>query len=242
MIDQATRGLLDGTIPFSQWTSLEQVPVMIDGGGADSGGPNVLPHGKSVWKPGTTLAPALLAFNPAKRPPSKPWDNLYMYNTITRTPPRLSLACWELDFSLSALDLNGNAREFEIELCESGWTYNMAWQYKWSNVDGPPAWRLFDQTAPKNKWVPIPSIPAPAPKAGVFVSVQAYFQIDRETGMTTHDSITIDGVNYPVNLPHAKILKWSQSVNYLHNAVQIDSLGDGRACSIQLRNWNVRGV
>ena len=240
MIDQATRGLLDGTIPFSQWTSLEQVPVMIDGGGADSGGPNALPHGKSVWKPGTALAPALLAFNPAKRPLSKPWDNLYKYNTITRTPPRLSLACWELDFSLSALDLNGNAREFEIELCESGWTYNMAWQYKWSNVDGPPAWRLFDQVA--KKWVSVPTLPPPAPKPGVFIHAESYFVIDRAAGVTYHDSISIDGTSYPINLAHKKLQKWSPSTNYLHNAVQIDSMGDGAACTIQIKNWNVRGL
>ena len=241
MIDQTTRGLLNGSNLLYEWTSLEQVPTMTDGGGADTGGPNALPHGKSIWRPGTSTTPALLTFNPAKRPAGKPWDNVYMYNTISRNPAQITYACWELDFSISDADLKGNAREFEIELCESGWTYNMAWQYKWSSVDGPPAWRLFDQTAPKNKWVPIPSIPAPSPKPGVFVSVQAFFQIDRSTGMTLHDSITIDGTNYSVNLPHAKMLKWSPQTNYLHNAVQIDSIGDGKPCSIQLRNWNVRG-
>jgi hypothetical protein len=240
MIDSVTKELLSGDRLFYEWTGLEKVLTMIDGGGADTGGPNVLPHGKSTWKPGTDTSPALLEFSPAKRPSGKPWDNLYRYGTISRTPPKIVYAAWELEFSLQAADLPGNAREFEIELCEAGWTYNMAWQYKWSHVDGPPAWSLFDQVA--GKWAAVPSIPPPSVKSGVFVSAQAYFIIDRANGVTYHDSIVIDGATYPVNLAHGKKLKWSPQTNYLHNAVQIDSMGNGVPCSIQIKNWNVRGL
>lgn len=242
MLDNITRGLLNGTSLLYEWTGLEKNPVMIDGGGADSGGPNALPHGSHTWSPGSYNTPAALVFHPVKRPAGKPWDNLYLYNTISRTPQPFVYAFWEMEFALTASDLLGNAREFEIELCESGWTYNMAWQYKWSHVDGPPAWRLFDQTATSNKWVPMPNIPPPAPKAGVFVDVQAFFVIDRANGVTYHDSIIIDGVNYPINLAHRYMHKWSPNTNYLHNAVQIDSMGDGVSCGIQIRNWNVRGI
>lgn len=242
MLDNTIRGLLNGFTPFNEWKSLEQVPAMIDGGGADTGGRNPLPHGKAVWSPGTSDAPASLVFNPAKRLPGQPWDNSYNYNTLTRTPNRITSLCWELQFALSASDLSGNAREFEVELCEAGWTYNMAWQYKWSHVDGPPAWRLFDQMAPTHKWVPMPNIPPPAPKAGAFIDVQAFFTIDRDMGVTYHDSIIIDSVNYPINLAHRKMLKWSPQVNYLHNAGQIDSMGDGKPCSMQIQHWNVRGI
>lgn len=242
MIDQITKDLLTGNRNLYEWSGLEKNPVMIDSGGADTGGPNALPHGSHVWSPGSDKTPAVLIFHPVKRIAGQTWDDIYLYNTISRTPPKIVYAFWELEFALAASDLKGNAREFEIELCESGWTYNMAWQYKWSNVDGPPAWRLFDQTAPKNKWVPVTSIPAPSPKPGQFISVQSFFSIDRANGMTYHDSIVIDGINYPVNLPHKYMHKWSPNTNYLHNAVQIDSMGDGVSCGIQIKNWNVRGL
>lgn len=240
MLDQVTKELLSGDRNLYEWTGLEKVASMTDGGGADTGGPNPLPHGKAIWIAGTDTSPARLVFSPIKRPAGKPWDNVYEYNTISRTPPKIVYACWELEFALTQSDLSGNAREFEIEPCEFGWTYNMAWQYKWSKVDGPPAWRIFDQIA--GSWTAVPSIPPPSPKAGVFISVKAFFQIDRATGLTTHDSIVIDGTSYPVNVAHSKKQKWSPQTNYLHNAVQIDSMGDGAQCGIQIRNWNVRGL
>jgi len=236
------RGLLNGTTPLDVWLALEQTPVLIDGGGADTGGPNALPHGKSIWKLGTPTSAGLLIFDPIRRLPGQPWDNSYNYTTLTRTPAQLVSLCWELQFALAPSDLSGNAREFEIELCESGVAYNMAWQYKWSHVDGPPAWRLFDQTAATHKWVPITSIPAPTPKANTFIDVQAFFVIDRAAGVTYHDSIVVDGANYPINLAHKKMQKWSPSVNYLHAATQIDSMGDGVPGSTQIRGWNVRGI
>lgn len=241
MIDQNIIQLLGGSRDFYEWTSLEQVPTMTDGGGADTGGPNALPHGKFIWKPGTPPDnPATLTFTPIKRPPGKPWDNLYAYNTITRRPPSSNCFGFELQFAIGALDLKGNAREFEIELCESGYTYNMAWQYKWSNVEGPPAWRLFDQIA--EKWVPFPAIPPPSPRPNAFVSMQAFFAVDRSVGITTHDSIVVDGKTYSVNISHPRKLKWNSTSNYLHNAVQIDSMGDGVPCGVQIRDWNVRSL
>lgn len=240
MLDQITKDLLSGDRDLFEWSGLEKNPVMIDGGGADSGGPNALPHGKAIWIAGTDSSPAKLVFSPVKRSAGKPWDNVYEYNTISRTPPKIVYACWELEFALAQSDLPGNAREFEIELCEAGWTYNMAWQYKWSKVDGPPAWRVFDQIA--EKWSPVASTPISLPKAGVFISVQAFFSIDRANGSATHDSIVIDEVSYPVNVTHSKKQKWSPQTNYLHNATQIDSMGDGVQCGIQIRNWNVRGL
>lgn len=242
MLDNITRGLLNGTNLLYEWTGLEQSLTMTDGGGADTGGINKLPHGKMIWRAGTLNQPAELIFTPAKRLPGQPWDNCYAYNTLTKTPQPLVYACWELDFALSAQDLKGNAREFEVELCEAGWTYNMALQYKWSSVDGPPAWRMFDQAAAKGKWQPVPNVPPPAPKADQFISVQAFFVIDRVAGVTYHDSVTIDSVNYPINVAHKKLFKWASKPNYLHNAVQIDSLGDGQPGSVKIRNWNVRGI
>lgn len=249
MIDPTIIGLLSGTRPLLEWTSLERVPTMTDSGGADTGGPNRLLHGKSIWTPGKPPAlttgvsiPASLVFTPVKRPAGQPWDNVYNYNTITRQPVKCNYYCWELDFAITALDLKGNAREFEIELCESGYTYNMAWQYKWSKIDGPPAWRVFNQNASRNKWVPVTSIPMPAPKPGVFISMQAFFVVDREAGTTTHDSIVIDGITYPVNVTFTRKQKWSPATNYLHNALQIDSMGDGMPCSVQVRDWKVRGL
>ena len=246
MIDPTIARLLDGTRPFYEWKALEQAPAMIDGGGADSGGPNRLPHGRAIWTPGqpataaSPATPALLVFDPVRRLPGQPWDNAYMYSTISRLPVTARYFCWELGFTLSTFDLKGNAREFEIELCEAGWTYNMAWQYKWSHVDGPPAWRVFDQVA--KLWKSVPGLPAPLPRPGVYVNAAAFFLIDRVAGTTLHDSIAIDDLVYPVGMAHKKLQKWSAQTNYLHNAVQIDSMGDGAPGSIEIRDWNVRAV
>lgn len=242
MIGDDIRGLLVTPDRLFRAEGLHKVPSMTDGSGADSGGINALPRGQTIWRAGTDSNPATMILNPAKRKPGQTWEDTYQYNTITRTPPPLIYLMWELQFALSDADLKGNAREFEAELCEAGWTDNMALQYKWSNVDGPPAWRMFDQTAPKDKWVPIPHIPPPWPKAGVFTSVKAFFVIDRSAGVTYHDSIIIDGVTYYINTPHKRMFKWPSKPTYLHNAAQIDSLGDGATCGMQIRDWNVRGM
>ncbi len=242
MLDNVTKGLLNGMNAVWPWLKLEQSTDFIDGGGADSGGINPLPHGKMIWRAGSLTTPGVAIFNPVQRQVGQPWDNCYQYRTLTRTPQPFVYLCWELDFALSGTDLKGNAREFEVELCEAGWTYNMALQYKWSNVDGSPAWRMFDQTAPKNKWVPIPGMPAPAPRPDQFISVQAFFVIDRAAGVTYHDSVVVDGINYPINVPHKKLFKWASKPTYLHHAFQIDPLNDGQPCTVRIRDWNVRGI
>jgi hypothetical protein len=238
MIDTNIIQMLSGARTLQQWSGLEQKPL-IDGGGADTGGGNALPHGKLVWTPGNGITPASMIFNSAKRKQGQPWDNAYGYNPITKVPMNCVYFSFSLGFSISSADLKGNAREFEIELCESGETYDMGWQYKWSSVDGPPAWRMFDQIA--GTWVAVPSIPAPAPKAGVFVNMAAFFAVDRTNGVTWHDSLMVDGVLYPVNTSHKKKMKWNPTTNYLHNAAQIDPLGNGETCSMQIKNWNVAG-
>jgi hypothetical protein len=239
-MDANLQKLLTGNGSVQQWLGLEESRTLADGGGADTGGVNALPHGKSVIKPGDGVNPGSILFTPIKRKAGQPWDNAYYYDTITRSPVAASVFSWSLEFSLAPADLKGNGREFEIELCEQGWTFDMAWQAKWSNVDGPPAWRFFDQI--KETWVAAMNIPPPIPKANTFIDIAGFFIVDRAAGVTWHDSVLINGTLYPINVSHPKKQKWGPTTNYLHNAVQIDSMGDGVACGVQLLNWNVRAI
>jgi len=240
MNDPTINAVLDGDVKSIEWVGMEFTPSLIDGGGADTGGPNRLPHGRTTWVPGSSSTPAILTFNPVRRPQGQPWDNSYNYNTLTRTKLTGSYYGHQFMFALpTPKDVtNCNAVEFELELCEAGLLYNMAWQWKPSNIDGPPGWRIFDKS--KEKWIAQPQIPFTAPIPGAFVEVSARFRVDRNLKQTWHDSVVIGGKYFPINASAAAPMKWSPKTWYLHHAVQPDSLGKGAPFSVLIKNWNAR--
>jgi hypothetical protein len=230
--------LLNGKRKVREWLNLEMTPAaqMIDGGGADSGGINKFAHGTHIWTPGATLS-----FQPQKRK-AGPWDNLYLYNTLTRDhlDTQFYYQAYSLMYPTQALIDAEVATELECEDCRAGLAYDMGWQVKPSKVDGAPAFRWFDETA--QNWNTVPGLPAPALTPGVPLNIEAYFVIDAGKQTVTHDSITIAGKNYPVGATHHAKQKWSAQTWYLHNAIQLDSDGKGTPEGVQIKNWNVLGL
>lgn len=242
MIDLTVVQLLTGERKLKEWLALHTLPTMIDGGGADTGGQNKFPHGIFTWKPSIQGDATAFSFAPKPRPKGQPWDNIYLYNTLSKGKLDYTYFSHQLSFAFptSAAINNCTAFEFELELCEAGLTYNMGWQYKHSKVDGPPSWRYFNKQ--QQAWVAVPTLPIPAPMPNTFVSIVMNFAVNRAAKLCTHDSIVIDGIFHPVNQTLSAVPKWNPTTWYLHNAVQLDSDGKGSPETILLNNMNVRAL
>lgn len=234
IVDQLTRKR-----SIQEWSQLELVPanLMIDGGGADSGGPNALPHGFSTWSGGN------FGFIPKVRLKGQPWDNCYRYNTLTRVPLTATYFAYGMSFNIPNLAvLNAlTAFENEIEPSLNRFRWNMAYQWKPSLVDGPPAWRIFNQKL--STWERVPSLPTPVAIVGQWVNLVALFQVDWVRRTTLHDLCIIDGVTYNVGITHEAVpipVTWS-GTPYFHNACQLDPLGNtGKAVGVMIKDWWVR--
>jgi len=239
MLDPVVVTQLSGGRVLKEWLGLEHTPanLMIDGGGADTGGGNVFPHGIVTWTPG-----AAFKFQPKARPKGQPWDNAYLYTTLTRE--RLDAIYFGYQFSFTyptQADLAAStAFEIECELCENGLAYDMGWQCKASQVNGPPAWRWFDEGSKPKHWSTALGLPTPKPLPGAWTVAFALFSVNRIAKTTTHEGIVIDGTFYQVGATHHAEQKWSPQTNYFHAAVQQDSDGRGTPCTIGIRGWNVR--
>lgn len=233
MIEHTILDLLDGAKPVKEWTGLSAVSSWIQPGNTgNTGGGSVAPHGKYTWSPGnpTTGQSGVLSIQPAAG-----WDNFYFYNTLVGRMDRpVSYFGYQVPFALpSQADVAAcNAFEFELELCEAGLRYNMAWQWKPSHVDGAPAWRSFDKL--NQKWVVEPSLPAPVAVAGRPVTLWAHFLIDRLAKTVTHDSVVLDGQFISIGRTRPAVQGSNPATWYLHNAVQMDPLGSGKGFTVQL--------
>lgn len=244
MIDPILMSQLMGVRTLRQWMNLENTPSgqMIDGGGADTGGKNNFAHGTHVWTPGTPgTSGATLRFKPTRRQVG-PWDNLYLYTTLDRTPFPGQYYSNDFTITYPTQDMidAGTAIECELEKCESGLAYDMGLQYKPSRVDGPPAIRWFDESA--QVWKSIASAPIPSPRPGIPIRIIGLFSMDRITKTTTHELMFVNGTAYPISTTHRARPKWAPQTNYFHAAVQIDSDGKGTPDGIDIRNWNVRAL
>lgn len=243
MIDPLVSAQLSGRAKMQEWLTLEQTPTLIDGGGADTGGPNQLPHGTVTWTPANVTGAASLQFKPKTRPKGQPWDNAYNYQKLTQAAicTYFSLG-FQFVLPTQADIAAATAVEWEVELCEAGIAYNMAWQYLVAKAAGGPQWRLFNQTVTPKRWDSVAGLPLPNPQPGALVSAIALFSVNRQSRTTTHESIEIDGQTYVVGQTHSAIQKWSSQTNYLHYALQPDSDGRGSPFGIKVKSWNVRGL
>lgn len=238
-MDPLIAAQLDGDVKLQEWVNLNLLPAFVDKGGADTGGPNALPHGVSVWTSGPT---ASLTFKPKVRFKGQPWDNVYRAATLSTG----HLPCVYFGFGLSFMyptqkDIDvSTAVEFELALAEAGLEYDMGWQFKPSKVDGPPAVRWFDEL--NQHWVTPTGISPFVPKPGVWTDVQAYFSIDRLNQVTTHVALAINGHPYQINAAHKAKFKYATKPWYLHAAAQLDSDGKGSPYGIQIKNWSARGL
>lgn len=236
--DQVISEQLSGVRQIEVFKDLHLIPKWNQPGtSGDSGGPSGLNHGSFVWQPGT---PAKLSVMPVARPQGKPWDTYYFYNSLPPEQSKAQYFAYTMDVMFPTVkDLNVcTAWENELEVCEAGLAFNMAWQCKPSHVDGPPAWRYFVQG---DGWkIPATIIPAPSPVAGQAVTVLSKFFLDRIGKTVTHLSLTINGKEYPINVTLPAKSKWSTGTFYIHNAFQLDSDGKGSPFSIVLNNISAR--
>lgn len=243
-MDQSTIDLLLGNRQVMRISNLESTikKWTQPGTAGDSGGPNNLPHGTSQWTPAGTPAGPVLAksgifsFAPVKRASGQPWDTFYNSNDVVfpaaaQIPP--DCFSYSIDVCLpTAADITADhAHEWEIEICEAGLCYNMAWQ------DNGKEFRKFDQR--NQNWVSVPGLPAPTRKVGNFVSHDGIFSIDRKKKTVTHEGIFIDGIYFNVGMSALAVQRWPTNVFYLHNAFQFDSDGKGSKCNFLLKNISV---
>jgi hypothetical protein len=238
MINQTIAGLLDGANSVREWKNLELTPTMIDGAGADTGGVNSLPHGKMAWIPGT---PAMFVFAGAVRKKGDTWDDCYAFERLTTSPLNAVYFGLQIDFAFPLTTIN-NRRPFELELdyCEKGLSYNMAWQFKMNTDDGGPGWRMFNMKT--QTWEFFPGLPPVAPQPGKFVSVAAHFFIDRDSQTCTHDSLQVDGQLFSINVRHTAVHRFSPTTNQLVHALQWDSDGKGTPLNALVKNYHVRCI
>lgn len=235
MIDQTITDQLNGVRKLREWLNLETVSHMIEGTGADTGGVNALPHGKMTWEPG---AIGRFAFTGAVRKPGQTWDDCYTYGELSTGPLTAIYFSLQMEFAFPAATLaNKRPFEFELEYCESGLAYNMAWQYKMNHDDGGPGWRMFNKKT--QEWEFFAGLPPISPQADKFTAMRAHFLIDRSHQSCIHDSLEVDGKFYTVGTAHAAVRK-ATPANYLHNAFQHDSDGRGTPLVALLRNVHVR--
>lgn len=226
---------------LQEWNQLELVPsnLMIDGGGADTGGPNALPHGVSTWSEGK------FNFVPKVRPVGKPWDNCYRYNILSRDPLQATYLACGLTFTVPNVAIVNSLTAFEneIEPSRDKLRYNLAYQWKPSLIDGPPAWRIFNQKL--QKWESVPGLPVPVAMPGQWTSLVGLFQVDWVRRKTLHDSCIINGVTYSVGVEHDAVPippGWS-GTPYFHNACQLDPKGNtGNPVGVIIKDWWVRAL
>jgi len=235
-MEQVVSEQLAGIRQLEVFNGLSLIPKWNQPGtSGDSGGVSGLTHGLYTWTPGN---PSSLGIQPVKRPAGKPWDNYYFYNTIQTQPTKAIYYSYEMEVTYpTQKDIDAStAWECEIEICEAGLAYNMAWQCLLHTQT--PVWRLFNLTG--QKWLPIVSIPAPNMKPGVKTAFLAKFSMDRIGKNVTHETLTINGTEFPVGVTQAAKIKWSAGTFYMHNAFQLDSDGKGTPYTVLLNNMTAR--
>lgn len=196
----------DKKIPF-QWIQPGNV--------GNTGGGSSLAHGTSTWTPGS---PTLITITPKNIAPHS--DNFFFYMVLPQ--PHSATTHFRFhagNFSArSAADwLNSQAFEFQLELIEGGWRYNMAWQ-----IQPIQGLRYFDKT--NSKWIQykgggIAPILTPLNKPTSFI---ADFTIDRSVHTTTHVSLQVNDTFYPVAVTQPASMA-SPTQTEFSVAVQLDS-------------------
>ena len=238
MIDKIISEQFAGTRSLLTYKDLSLAPSWNQPGTAgDTQGPNAFAHGVCSWKPGNT---GVFVFQPVKRPKGQPWDTAYNFNELDIT--KSDCFAYRLQAALPTdQDIaRCTAFEFELEVCEDGLAYNMAWQCLLGKGDGGPAWRFFDQT--HGTWVAAIQLPKPVITANNFCSVLSEFSIDRSAKITIHEGLTIDGQRFAIGVSNPAIQKWRKGTNYFHYAFQLDSNGQGQGYSVLLKDMAVMSL
>lgn len=190
--------------PLLALTALEFATDWIQPANAgDTGGSSDKPSGTFVMVPGATFSAA----------GAYPYNNGYWYKKWLGVQASSLVQTLSVTFPTAADVAACQAIEFELQQSDGERVYNMAWQCP---VRRTGFWRTFDYTT--HKWEET-TIPATTFVPGQRVDLIAKYLLTPDA--TTHVSLTIDGVEYPVNISRVPTAKASSQ--YLSIGFQLDS-------------------
>lgn len=204
-----------------------------DTGGGDPAKPAgqfIMHPGKPASLPGTPAGPASFMADGAAV-----YNNGYWYRVV---PGDWATATY-FEYSLTtvfptAQDLAAcQAFEFELQQSLAGRIYNMAWQF---DLRGSKLARTFDYN--KTAWVGT-GVPVTALNLAPGASNAVRARFLRQAGLLTHLSITLNGVEYPVNVTRPGTARASEP-EYLHAAFQLDSASPAMPYLVQVSGMGLR--
>ncbi len=142
-----------------------------------------------------------------------PYANGYWWEKHTAPAARINQLRYEFDLYVPIESASApQAIEFECQQQIDGYIYNFAFQADYSSK----TWRVFDYV--NRAWNPT-TVPLTLLTAGAWHHIIAdYHTAD---AVVYHDSLTIDGTIYPVNLTHAAKFVGGTSRQFT-NAFQLD--------------------
>lgn len=179
---------------------------------------NTTPHGIMSYTPGF---PSILSAIPAAA-----YDNFFDFLDLP-TPPTLPLYLADIREYDGLVVTDEQALEMDFQLTFGGVTHNMAWQFNFfSNQVKYFNYNIKD-------WV---ATTIPLPDFSQKVTIVAEYQIDPSS--TTHASLTLNGVTYPVNVtqPATPTL----AANKFTMATQLDSRNPVHPLSVKVGKVEVR--
>jgi len=153
----------------------------------------------------------------------------YYFIEQPTVPNPVSYLRYEFDLYLpSQYATAPQAIEFECQQNSNGYTYNYAWQADY----GSNTWRVFNYTS--SHWEPTTvAFPGFAPDTWHHI-IAIYHSSGTQT---VHDSITIDGVTYPVGITHDAL--YTGNGLEFTNAFQLDLNGSSAGYQVYLDNMTI---
>ena len=136
---------------------------------------------------------------------------------------------YEFDLYLPSQYLSApQALEFECQQNSNGYTYNYAWQADYASK----TWRVFNYTS--KSWEPT-SISFSGFAGDTWHHIIAIYHAAGT--QTIHDSLTVDGTTYPVNVAH-NALYTGNGLEFT-NALQVDLNGSSTPYQVYIDNMTV---
>jgi len=144
------------------------------------------------------------------------YSNAYYYRQWTPITSQINALTYEFDLYIpSGMETAPQAIEFECQQTVNGWVYNFAWQAEYA---GTKTWRIFDYGL--KRW-DTSGIPFTGFAPNTWHHIVAEYHNDTANHVVWHDALTVDGVRFPVNIPHNAF--FSNGRNQFSNAFQLDS-------------------
>lgn len=158
-----------------------------------------------------------------------PFAGGYYFIEQSTVPNPVSYLRYEFDLYLpSQYATAPQAIEFECQQNSNGYTYNYAWQADYASN----TWRVFNYAA--SDWEPTTvTFPGFAPDTWHHI-IAIYHSSGTQT---VHDSITIDGVTYPVGITHDAL--YTGNALEFTNAFQLDLNGGSVSYQVYVDNMTI---